>query len=70
MNYEAFHRRSIDDPEAFWGEQAELIDWHRRRTRSSITAIHPSASGSSAAKPTSATTRWTAIWPTAPISPR
>ena len=29
MQYEAFHRRSIDAPEAFWGEQAELIDWHR-----------------------------------------
>ncbi|MDQ2694997.1 MAG: propionate--CoA ligase [Pseudomonadota bacterium] len=27
MNYETFHRRSIDDPEGFWGEQARLIDW-------------------------------------------
>ncbi len=26
--YEAFYRRSIDDPEGFWREQAELVDWH------------------------------------------
>jgi propionyl-CoA synthetase len=24
-----FHRRSIEQPEAFWGEQAKLIDWHK-----------------------------------------
>ncbi|MCL4744746.1 MAG: propionate--CoA ligase [Burkholderiaceae bacterium] len=28
MDLESFHRRSIDDPEQFWGEQAALIDWH------------------------------------------
>jgi propionyl-CoA synthetase len=27
--YKAFHRRSISDPEGFWGEQAGLIDWHK-----------------------------------------
>jgi propionyl-CoA synthetase len=27
MNYEDFHRRSIEDRDAFWGEQAKLIDW-------------------------------------------
>ena len=26
--YEAFYRRSLDDREGFWGEQANLIDWH------------------------------------------
>ena len=26
-DYEAFHRRSIADPEGFWREQAALIDW-------------------------------------------
>ena len=26
--YQEFHRRSIEEPEAFWGEQAQLIDWH------------------------------------------
>ncbi|MBC7617679.1 MAG: AMP-binding protein, partial [Candidatus Saccharibacteria bacterium] len=26
--YKAFHRRSIEDRDAFWAEQATLIDWH------------------------------------------
>ena len=29
----AFHRRSITEREAFWAEQAALIDWHRPFTR-------------------------------------
>ncbi|MEX8494521.1 propionate--CoA ligase [Sphaerotilus sp.] len=28
-NYAEFHRRSIEDREGFWGEQAALIDWHK-----------------------------------------
>ncbi len=27
MGYEAFYRRSIEEPEAFWAEQARAIDW-------------------------------------------
>ena len=27
MSYADFHRRSIEQREAFWGEQAGLIDW-------------------------------------------
>ena len=27
--YNEFHRRSIDDPDAFWREQAKLVDWHK-----------------------------------------
>jgi propionyl-CoA synthetase len=27
--YKEFHRRSLEQPEAFWGEQAALIDWHK-----------------------------------------
>src|SRR5881409_2427406 len=27
--YADFYRRSIDDREAFWAEQASTIDWHR-----------------------------------------
>ena len=27
--YKEFLRRSIEEPEAFWGEQAEFIDWHK-----------------------------------------
>ncbi len=29
MDYASFYRRSIDDRDAFWAEQAKLIDWHR-----------------------------------------
>ncbi len=28
MRYEDFHRRSIEDPEGFWAEQAKAIHWH------------------------------------------
>jgi acetyl-CoA synthetase len=31
--YHAFYRRSLDDPEAFWGEAAQLIDWSREPDR-------------------------------------
>ncbi|MEW6464911.1 MAG: propionate--CoA ligase [Pseudomonadota bacterium] len=27
-NFADFHRRSIDDRDAFWAEQARLVDWH------------------------------------------
>jgi len=30
VKYEDFHRWSIEQPESFWAEQAELIHWHRR----------------------------------------
>ncbi|MDN3516159.1 propionyl-CoA synthetase [Aquisalimonas lutea] len=29
MNYAALYQRSIDDPEGFWGEQAQALDWFR-----------------------------------------
>ncbi|HSF47675.1 MAG TPA: propionate--CoA ligase [Burkholderiales bacterium] len=28
-SYREFYRRSIEDREGFWGEQAKLIDWHK-----------------------------------------
>jgi propionyl-CoA synthetase len=28
-SYKEFYRRSIEQPDAFWAEQAELIDWHK-----------------------------------------
>ena len=28
MGFEDFHRRSLQDPDGFWAEQAALIDWH------------------------------------------
>jgi propionyl-CoA synthetase len=27
--YKAFHRRSIEDREGFWAEQAQLVHWHK-----------------------------------------
>ena len=33
MNYSEVHRRSIEDPAGYWGEQAKLVDWHRPHTR-------------------------------------
>jgi propionyl-CoA synthetase len=29
MDFQQFHRRSIEDRDAFWAEQAKGIDWHR-----------------------------------------
>jgi propionyl-CoA synthetase len=29
MDLKSFHRRSIEDREGFWAEQAALIDWHK-----------------------------------------
>src|ERR1700676_3529589 len=31
--YEETHRRSLSDPEGFWAEAAEAIDWERRWDR-------------------------------------
>ena len=29
MDYASFYRRSLTDRDAFWAEQAELIDWQQ-----------------------------------------
>src|SRR5581483_6215229 len=29
MNYRDFHRRSTEDREGFWAEEAKLVHWHR-----------------------------------------
>ena len=29
-SYAEFHRHSLEDPEGFWEEQANLISWHER----------------------------------------
>ena len=60
MGYAEFYRRSIDDRDAFWAEQARLIDWKTAAPdASATTATRPSRAGSPAAPPTSATTRST-----------
>ncbi|MCC6661176.1 MAG: acetate--CoA ligase [Phycisphaerales bacterium] len=33
QEYRALHRRSLDDPEGFWGEQARMLAWSRPWTR-------------------------------------
>src|ERR1700754_3193410 len=33
QSYAEFHRRSIEQPDAFWAEQAEAIEWHRKPDR-------------------------------------
>lgn len=33
MGYADFHRRSLEDRDGFWAEQAKLIDWHRPFSR-------------------------------------
>jgi len=33
MDYRSFYRRSLDDPEGFWAEQADLIEWQQPFTR-------------------------------------
>jgi propionyl-CoA synthetase len=43
MDFASFHRRSIEDRDAFWGEQAELIDWHTPPTRICDTSRPPFA---------------------------
>ena len=55
-NYADFHRRSIEDREGFWGEQAQLIDWHKPFDQVCDYTNPRSPSGSRAARPTSATT--------------
>ena len=31
--YQEFHRRSIDEPDTFWRDQAKFIDWHKPFTQ-------------------------------------
>ncbi|WP_313161478.1 acetyl-coenzyme A synthetase N-terminal domain-containing protein, partial [Stenotrophomonas sp.] len=33
MRYEAMYRRSIEEPEAFWAEEAQRIYWHKAPER-------------------------------------
>jgi propionyl-CoA synthetase len=42
-NYADFYRRSIDDRDAFWAEQAGLIDWHTPCTQVCDTSNPPFA---------------------------
>jgi hypothetical protein len=70
QGYADFHRRSIEDRDAFWAEQAALIDWQTPFTQVCDYATRRLPAGSSAARPTCATTRSTATWPRAPTRTR
>src|SRR5579871_6695842 len=37
--YERLYRRSVEEPEAFWAEQAQLIDWVKPPTRIKLTSF-------------------------------
>jgi acetyl-CoA synthetase len=39
--YEALYRRSIDEPDAFWGEQARRVEWERFPTRIADATFDP-----------------------------
>lgn len=69
-SYSDFHRRSVDEPEAFWAEQAKLIDWQMPPKRVLDASRRPSSTGSPAAPPTSATTPSTATCSRAAIKRR
>ena len=30
MNYDSFYKRSIEQPEAFWAEQADKLAWYKK----------------------------------------
>ena len=68
--YADFHRRSIEDRESFWTEEAQRIYWHRPFDRVLDFSKPPLPNGSSAVKPIFATTRLTGIWIRAAISLR
>src|ERR1044072_2035422 len=40
-DYEALYRRSLDDPDGFWAEQAQRIDWLKAPTRISGWSFDP-----------------------------
>ena len=59
--YHEIYARSLRDPEGFWGEAAQAIDWYRAgRRRSSTRTPASTAAGSRRRRATPATTRSTA----------
>ena len=56
--YADFYQRSIAEPEAFWKEQAGLIEWFKQPEQICDYSNPPFANGTSAAGRIFATTRW------------
>ncbi len=44
--YSREYERSISDPEGFWADQAGLVDWFKRPSRSWPTSVRRSTDGS------------------------
>ena len=42
--YDAMYRRSVDDPDGFWGEHGKRLDWIRPYTRVKNTTFYPPVS--------------------------
>src|SRR5215218_7258631 len=59
QDYEAFYRRSIEDPEGFWAEQARKIHWNTDWDEVLDYGSPPFARWFVGGGPTSVTTRWT-----------
>ena len=63
--YREMYERSVKDPDGFWAEMAERLDWSRSRpgSRTPRSRATSRSAGSRTASSTSATTASTAIWP-------
>ncbi|MGU0171780.1 acetyl-coenzyme A synthetase N-terminal domain-containing protein [Escherichia coli] len=65
MSFSEFYQRSINEPEQFWAEQAQRIDWQTPFTQTLNHGDPPFTVGFVKAEPTSVTTLSTAGWRTA-----
>lgn len=62
MSFSEFYQRSINEPEAFWAEQARRIDWRQPLRRRWIIAARRLPAGFAAARPICVITPSTAGW--------
>ena len=68
--YADFYRRSIDDRDGFWAEEAKAIDWQTPPQQVCDYSNPPFARWFVAAPRICAITRLTATWQPVPIRPR
>jgi hypothetical protein len=61
MRYADLHRRSIEDPNGFWLEQAQAIDWVAPPQKALFPTARRSTSGSRTPRSMPAGTRSTAM---------
>lgn len=62
MSYSEFYQRSITQPESFWAEQAQRIDWQQPYTQVLDHSNRRLPAGFAAARPICAITPSTAGW--------